>query len=321
MPNRTPLAPRPTLDGPRAYGRAADDLPPLGALAMVDALILAGTTSRAADRLGVTRTAVSQAISRLERRIGVPLFRLEGGRHYPTSAGEELAKAYRRASSLLSGVVSDIVTEAPPALSASLPACAASLWISGALGRLRALGGGVRLDTHRDGEVPDLIRFDAAVFMGGQPEEAADWDGHPLFAERVIPVCAPGYADAQGLRAGAPFRTEHLIVHSTKAWRNWFDAAGLAAPDLEGMRILDPALGLEAALRGQGVFLACTVASAPPLAEGRLVAPVDRSASTGRVARIGWRNIPPPSDQVFRFVGWIEDELRAIASRHVDLLI
>lgn len=320
MPNSSLRAP-PTLapEAPRAYGRVGEDLPPLGALAMVDALISAGTTSRAADRLGVTRTAVSQAVSRLERRIGVPLFRLEGGRHYPTAAAEELARAYRRAASLLSGVVTDIRSDGPPALSVSLPACAASLWLSGAIGRLRGLGPGVRLDTHRDTEIPELVRLDAAVIMHAPPE-VADWDGHALFAERVIPVCAPEFARTRGIRAPADLTADHLIVHSGRAWRAWFAAMDLPAPDLDGSRIADPHLALQSALEGQGVFLACAVIASRAIQDGRLVT-VGRSAPTGRIARVIWRNARPIADQTFRFVHWLESELQAARSDHAEILI
>lgn len=54
-----------------------------------------GNYRKAASRLGITHSALSQAISRLEQSYGVPLFRRNGRRTVPTPCGQKLIEAAR----------------------------------------------------------------------------------------------------------------------------------------------------------------------------------------------------------------------------------
>jgi LysR family transcriptional regulator for metE and metH len=56
----------------------------------VDAIVRAGTVTKAADQLFVTQPAVSHALKEMESKLGVKLFRREGRRMTPTPEGERL---------------------------------------------------------------------------------------------------------------------------------------------------------------------------------------------------------------------------------------
>jgi DNA-binding transcriptional LysR family regulator len=60
------------------------------------AVMTAGTASKAAQVLGVTQSAVSQALVRLERQAAMPLFDRARGRLRPTSAAEALLSEVNR---------------------------------------------------------------------------------------------------------------------------------------------------------------------------------------------------------------------------------
>ena len=55
-------------------------------LRIVDAIVRAGTVTKAAERLFVTQPAVSHALRDMESKLGVKLFKREGRRMVPTQA-------------------------------------------------------------------------------------------------------------------------------------------------------------------------------------------------------------------------------------------
>jgi DNA-binding transcriptional LysR family regulator len=84
---------------PAEQPRARDlgpDAPPLNLhlqqLAYVRALERSGTLTEAARRLQVSQPALSQSLSQLERRLGVPLLERDGRRRQLTEAGREVAR-------------------------------------------------------------------------------------------------------------------------------------------------------------------------------------------------------------------------------------
>jgi len=79
----------------------ADRGPPFAALRALEAASRLKSYSLAGDELGVTHSAVSQAVRRLEREYGRTLFRREGLRMSPSPAALALAEAYREASRLV----------------------------------------------------------------------------------------------------------------------------------------------------------------------------------------------------------------------------
>jgi len=79
----------------------ADRGPPFAALRALEAACRLRSYSLAGDELGVTHSAVSQAVRRLEREYGRTLFRREGLRMAPSQEALALAEAYREASRLV----------------------------------------------------------------------------------------------------------------------------------------------------------------------------------------------------------------------------
>jgi LysR family glycine cleavage system transcriptional activator len=82
--------------------------PPFAALRNLEAASRLRSYSLAGDELGVTHSAVSQAVRRLERQYGRSLFRREGLRMAPSPAALALAEAYRKASRLVARAAEDV---------------------------------------------------------------------------------------------------------------------------------------------------------------------------------------------------------------------
>ncbi len=80
--------------GARSEPRAAPGVVPglnFQQLAYLRELERAGTVTEAAERMHVSQPALSQALSQLERRLGVPLFERQGRRRALTPAGRRVA--------------------------------------------------------------------------------------------------------------------------------------------------------------------------------------------------------------------------------------
>jgi LysR family glycine cleavage system transcriptional activator len=58
-------------------------------------------------------------------------------------------------------------------------------------------------------------------------------------------------------------------------WGDWFDAAGVQAPERRGTYFDDSELALQAAMRGQGITLGRASLVSARLRDGTLVAPFD----------------------------------------------
>jgi len=300
---------------------AEAELPPLSALRVLETLSRHPTMRSAGEELGITHAAISTTVSKLEQKLGARLFNREPGALTPTAPCLELIEAYRSAAQVLGRAVEDMQRTRPASITVSLPTCAAAAWLSGAFSRLHTKIPDVAVRTHADGETPDFRRVDAAIVAGAvAPPEG--FEGLALFDERVFPVCSPAYARDRDVSTPAAIARLPLLLHSRRAWRSWLGRAGFySEPVLRGVEIDDPSIGMQAALAGQGLFLACTVVAWSAIGEGRLVAPIDVSLPTGRRMWVIWRADRRPSDDLWRFIDWIQAELPQGETGHTELLL
>lgn len=136
---------------------------------------------------------------------------------------------------------------------------------------------------------PDVeLRLNATTEPTDFSREAVDveirhgeghWPGvfvEGLAEERFLPVCAPGYAQAQTLEAAE--LQEHRLIFSVKAqlqWSQWFAAAGVA-PSVEWGRLLFDRshMAIDAAVDGLGIALESNLMMWRELQVGTLVCPV-----------------------------------------------
>lgn len=293
-------------------------LPSLASLQVLETLTRHATMRAAGDELGVTHAAVSTTVSKLEKRLGVTLFERQMGSERktgglkPTPACLELVEAFARASQSIRAAIESVSSRPPDAMRVSIPRCAAVAWLSSALSRLQAASPGVSVAVHGDDAEPDFAQLDAAIVAGGvTPPEG--FDGEVLFDEEIFAVCSPAYAADHDVSTPAALARLPLLIHSRKAWRAWLSHAGLySEPLLHGIEVEDPSLGLQAALSGQGLALACTVVAAQAICEGRLVAPLDIGLPTGRRIWVIWPRSSQRFELAMKFTDWLLTELAAV---------
>jgi DNA-binding transcriptional LysR family regulator len=270
-------------------------IPSLQALACFDAAARHQSYTRAAQELALTQGAVSRQIGALEAFVGVSLFQRTRHGVALTERGAEYAQ---QVAGRLQGLEQDTLeVMAGPGRGGSLQLAAvptfATRWLIPRLPALAVVH--PELTVHIETRTRPFLfadtTFDAALYAG-TAEQVANWAGTRavrLLTEDMVPVCSP--ALAEGLGQTAPLTpqviaTLPLLQQSTRpsAWRQWFDAAGVAAPmALSGPRYELFSMTAAAAAQGLGLALVPRLLVEPELARGELmvacaqVLPGDRS--------------------------------------------
>ena len=257
-----------------------DELTVLAAFAAV-----AGERSftKAAVKLGVSRSAISHSIRGLEERLGLRLLARTTRSVAPTDAGERLLAQLRPALEGIASAITDVGRlRAKPAgtvrLVASPMAIAAIVWPK--LAKFARDYPDVVLDISTEGDSrPDLVaeRFDAGIHLGEFVERdmvAVKVSGQ----QRAAIVAAPGYFDSHPKPKTPRDLTSHRCMgHRMSAhgsvYRWEFEKRGKPVTvSVTGPLIFtDPEFTLRAALDGLGVAYMFEEHVADYLARGQLV--------------------------------------------------
>jgi DNA-binding transcriptional LysR family regulator len=173
----------------------------------------------AGERLGVTGSAVSQALSRLEDRLGVPLVQRTTRSVRLTEAGERL---YREVGPALDRVraavqaVGQLATEPRGSLRLNVSGSAVSFLGGRVLRGFLETYPQIRVELQVGGNVVDIVAegYDAGVRLG----EMIDQDMHVVAAsaeQRLVVVGSPTYL----ARHSTPQHPRDLARHTCIVWR------------------------------------------------------------------------------------------------------
>lgn len=259
-------------------------LPPFKALLAFQAAATAETLARAAERLGVTESAVSHQVRHLERLLETNLFDRSGGRLRLTRAGaaylariEPALNALHEASEALRPAAgrNQVRITLPPSLAVT--------WLIPRLSQLEAAHPDLELQLVTTTRVLDLAReqIDLAIRYGrgGWPRVESE----KLFEDMATPVCAPGYL-APGADPAEALAQVRLIVNRSipGEWAEWAAARGLPAPALDEAVELDAIeQTLQLAEAGHGLAVGRAPFITDRLARGALIAPFGAGGPTG----------------------------------------
>lgn len=256
--------------------------PDLNALAVFALVAEERSFRAAADRLGVTRSAVSQTIQRLEENLGIALVQRTTRSVGLTEAGERLQAEVAPAIADMRAALGN--TEAlrgrPRGLLRLAVSSIAEHFLSGPfLAAFAEANPEVQLDvTVTDAEF-DIVAagFDAGVRLGEVIEQ--DMIAVPIAGEeRQLAVCAPSFRD----RFGVPAHPSELASFRCIGWRpaptvapyRWefaedgreFSVA--VAPDITTN---DMALMIKLAVAGAGITFGMEASFRPAIERGELV--------------------------------------------------
>lgn len=260
-------------------------IPSLQALACFEAAARHESYTRAAQELALTQGAVSRQITALEDFLGLPLFRrtrhgvalTERGREYALQVAPRLQGLEQDTLDVMStqGSGGTLHLAAVPTF--------ATRWLIPRLPDLHALHPDITV--HIEARTRPFMFADTAcdaALFAGTPEQVHNWAGTQavrLLAEEVVPVCCPRLLGADTSLAPEAIAPLPLLQQSTRpnAWRQWFDAVGVIAPQaLSGPRYEQFSMTVAAAACGMGLALVPRLLIEAELVRGELVVACDR---------------------------------------------
>jgi LysR family transcriptional regulator, glycine cleavage system transcriptional activator len=252
-------------------------MPPLKALLAFEAASRHGSFSRAAEELGVTPSAISHHIQKLEDFLGVRVFARHAGRAVLTNAGRAYASEIERGFGTIMGATRLVAPQSQRdhLFIVSGPSFAAK-WLRPRMGNFieQYPDIGIRLSTISDLRELENIRFDVAVAYGCPPAVNGR-QIEPLLAERLRPLCSRRLIEQLQLRDPADL-SRATLIHSSNAltWTDYLrKVAGSNIRARHELWFDRSTMAIDAAVEGLGVVLESEILAADELERGTLVAP------------------------------------------------
>lgn len=278
---------------------------------MFEAVARRGSFKAAASELNLSPSAVSHAITALEKALGVSLFERDGRSVRLSVSGEIFMRHVSVAFDELRRGFDTVASQHGRGLLRlhSAPSFAYA-WLSPRLPRFLAENSGVdiRLAAGTDYSRFTSDDFDCDIVYG--PVRASGVVAVPVIEETVTPLCAPHLAER--ITQPADVLSHHLILSDNKQvrWPHWLEANGLSAGVGHNVRFDRSFLAIGAAADGLGIALESTLLAERELASGRLVAPLlGRSES---IRYVGHHIVYPRDSQRRRslrlFLDWVARE-------------
>lgn len=288
------------------------ELPPLNALRFFEAAARHLSFKQAADELGLTPSAVSYEIKRLEEFLATPLFHRLNRALVLTEDGMRYLADVRPALQRLAAATLRVRPQPPRAgvLSVSvLPSFGTRCLVPNlASFRARLPGIDLRIAAGYERAVPGRGGIDCCIRYG-----EGGWAGvaaERLAPEAVFPVCAPALLGSAQARLTPADLVRLPLLHDVGevAWEEWLTSFGVEPPPPSGTIFTESAMLLQAACDGHGVALARSVLVRADLRAGRLVRPVQEALP---VRNAYWLVCPqgPMTPLLERFRDWLLEEI------------
>ena len=261
-------------------------LPPFAALRAFHAAATHERFRDAAESLGVTESAISHQVKRLEEQLRVALIDRSGARATLTETGRRYLEQIEPALLQIQAATEALLpASGRSAVRLTLPPSLAASWLIPRLGGFEREQAEIDLQLITSTRVIDLLRdkVDLAIRHG-----RGAWRGLEatfLMAESAMPVCAPGYLDLESDEAPeAQLRGKRVIAtaYFPDEWEEWARAHGVDPAAFGDSVTLDvPEQALQLAEKGHGLAMGRRPVVDEWLAQGRLIMPFGRADPTG----------------------------------------
>jgi LysR family glycine cleavage system transcriptional activator len=249
-------------------------IPPLGALQAFEAIARRRSFSQAASDLGLTASAVSHQIAKLEKMVGTRLIDRTPAGVKLSVAGEQYLQRVSAPIAALSSATRDLQSGVRHSLYLHTSPSLASLWLMPRLADFAKTHPDVSLflsasHVHSDFGA-GLVDVDIRYGVPSWPNLVVE----PLFKERVMPLASPELLKRLMVKEPADVLQAPLIQSAVSVvqWSDWLASVGVAqSPERYALRFDRAQLSLDAAIQSLGVALESATMAAPHLQAGRLV--------------------------------------------------
>jgi LysR family transcriptional regulator, glycine cleavage system transcriptional activator len=287
------------------------DQTPLSLLRAFEAAGRTGSFRAAAAELKLSPSAVSHAVRKLERTLGVALFDRTAGIVRLSADGESLMRHAGRAFEELRRGLEVVSTRGPRLLRLHSAPSFAAQWLTPRLSRFLSENPGVEIRLAAGTDYTRFLtdEFDADIVYGHPRQEGLVV--LPLGEETVTPLCSPKLA--RSIKKPIDLMRHVLIESDNKQvrWEDWFGANGLTAPAPHGSRFDRSFLAIAMAVDGLGVALESTRLAEREIRSRKLVSPLAERATDVRY--VGHYLVFPrtarPRHTLRIFARWLAAEL------------
>lgn len=283
---------------------------PLSALRAIESIARNGTLASAANELGVTAGALSQRLSKAEDALGQTLFIRSPSGLKPTKICLQAAPRLTHAITELSAAVSIMRAPEHDILTVSVAPIFASRWLIWRISNFCAQNPNISSRVVPTTDVIDLdnSEIDIGIRVGENPSIGKG--AVKLLDQRVFPVCSPDLA--KRIHTRDDLLKQPIIRENEKlyGWKSWLSDHNKDVQDLPtGPTYGDASLCLDAAMTGQGVFMAWETLACDALERGQIASPFDQRSKTGATYWIATSKYSTQKPSVKKFKAWLEEEL------------
>jgi len=281
-----------------------------------------GSFARAADRLGVGRSAVSRSVQKLETQLGTRLFLRTTRSTSLTREGELFHEGCRPGVERILQALEEMrdLREGPPRGELRISAAHGfgRKVIAPLLAGFRAAHPGVSIELVLEERVLDLAadRIDIA-FRDGALEDSQ------VIAKQLVPmqmlVCAsPAYARERGLPQVVGELDEHVCINQRlvngrlQSWDFRVDGKALNLRPSSSLVLNDADLVMQAVLDGQGIAQLPAYQVCDPLRDGALVTCLDPFAPDDRGHYLCYLSRRQQPKRIRAFIDYISAQVRAL---------
>ena len=285
-------------------------LPPLAAVRVFEAAARHENFSRAAEELAMTQAGVSYQIKLLEERLGARLFARSGRNMALTALGRRIAPRVSEAFAQLDAAFGLVRAENDAVLTLTTSSSFGTLWLSARLGafQLRHPDLAVRLDVSNT--LVDLASGEFDIAIRGTRARPENCASHFLMRQAFTAMATPEFLARHPIATLADLDKVPRITPNDEWWPILLGERGDRG-SAAGVQLDSQPLVVQAALAGHGVALLNPALFERELAEGRLVAPLDKVAYDERSFWLchleSRRNLP----KIRAFREWMLSDLRA----------
>ena len=284
-------------------------LPPFKALLAFWAAATHDRLVDAADRLGVTESAVSHQLRQLESMLHVQLFDRSSGRLELTSTGQRYLERIEPALREIQAATRAMLpTQGRQSVRLTLPPSLAATWLIPRLATFEATAPEVDVQLVLSTRLVDLQRdqVDLAIRHG-----RGSWSGVDatrLFEDLATPVAAPGLLPDGIAFDQIPSHIRFIVNRSIPGeWDEWARARGLASPSPERTVTLDSIEQvLNLAEAGHGLAMGRWPYIDMRLESGALLAPFGAAGPTGAAYYLCLPSGTQPSSHARKLANWLK---------------